>query len=772
MADASAVLPSRDSTSKAGPTKAAPRKPAPGRPSASGGATETTENQITPVLNRQQTEAVPSSSLQRESFGDSSSSPPQLARAETSPVPSHSLAINSTPKPSIPDRKAPEAPRTEPRLTPAGSPQAPSNYYALLKEKYEQEQAEKRRLEEQKSEQPQRSPSISTSSTANDNDNQDVVRVEDTAPPPPAEDEPPPPPESNSFQAIIASHKALQVKQTPKAPIIVSSSLHSRQESDVPPPPAPAEEQISVSTSLSSPFVEGRASKSKSSSPIEENQPIYRDLERGELIVKIFKGRDLKARKPMCKLRLEFSENFQQQTRVLDGSFPGFMQEFTISKKEWPFSSRLHIEVWDVGLIKNFLGSIPFEWPPSDPGYSKGVFTLTQKGKTVGNIEICVIDTAICSSKGQIEALCANTALYGMDQYDGKGLLGEGGGGVVRMIVRKIDQACFAVKVITKKHEVDARTEIEIMSMLNHPHCIKLAEMIEMKSNLYLIMPFMAGGSLGERQQTRNSKSFSEKESRRYVQEIASGLVYLHSQGIVHRDIKPENLMFTGPEKSASVKICDFGLATYKKQVMEEGCGTAPFLAPEIVRQQPYGKEVDLWALGVVVYYMLVGRLPFDQTNQKLLLYAIRNHDFTIPMELSGEAKHLIKSLMEPDAQRRLTAEEVLLHPFVLGVSLDNFVERKPEENELAHVSSKPESAVVPKARNLFEDDEDNDDAVSLFKKAKAQSKSASASKAMPSKSAPRVRATSPSPKELESPPPFPRQLSMDTEPPPPPPED
>lgn len=226
--------------------------------------------------------------------------------------------------------------------------------------------------------------------------------------------------------------------------------------------------------------------------------------------------------------------------------------------------------------------------------------------------------------------------------------------------------------------------------------------------------------------------------------------------------------MFTGPEKSASVKICDFGLATYKKQVMEDGCGTGPYLAPEILKQVPYGKEVDLWALGVVVFYMLAGRLPFDQTNQKLLFHAIKNHDYKMVAELSAEAKHLISSLMEPDPQKRLTAEEVLTHPYVLNQPLSNFTERKPEENEPP--PPREEQLVIPRARNLFNEEEDEDDAVALFKKAKAQAKG---SKATPSKAAPRARGVSPSPAKSEALPstPIAIPILMD-DPPPPPPED
>lgn len=268
-----------------------------------------------------------------------------------------------------------------------------------------------------------------------------------------------------------------------------------------------------------------------------------------------------------------------------------------------------------------------------------------------------------------------------------KKVLGKGSFATVRIAKKKPTAKLpdvpdvVAVKIVDKR-DVDSEElpllndEVEIMARVDHPSCIKLYEMYESSNYLMLVVEMCTGGELFDRIVKRyETGSFSEEEASKVVRQVAQGLKYLHTQGIVHRDLKPENLLYLTEADDADIKITDFGLAKYtqadKPALMTTACGTPGYVAPEIIIGDGYGKEVDLWSLGVITYIILCGFPPFYDQNHAALFQAIRNcrYDFPSPYwdNVSDSAKDLIKKLLVVDAEQRLTADQILQHPWIVA---------------------------------------------------------------------------------------------------------
>jgi calcium/calmodulin-dependent protein kinase I len=191
--------------------------------------------------------------------------------------------------------------------------------------------------------------------------------------------------------------------------------------------------------------------------------------------------------------------------------------------------------------------------------------------------------------------------------YDIKEKLGTGSFAVVKRAVRKSDGQQFAIKII-KKSKLNAdelavvHDEVEIMHKVNHPNCVQLLEMFETSKKMYMVLELLTGGELFDRIVKKGS--YSEKEASEVIKSVVSALQYLHDNGIVHRDLKPENLIYLGSSDDSAIKITDFGLAKYRGSAGSKGadmttaCGTPGYVAPEVLKNEPYGKAVDLWSLG------------------------------------------------------------------------------------------------------------------------------------------------------------------------------
>ena len=234
--------------------------------------------------------------------------------------------------------------------------------------------------------------------------------------------------------------------------------------------------------------------------------------------------------------------------------------------------------------------------------------------------------------------------------------LGKGTFGKVMLVRKKDNGKVFAMKIIKKaliekyKHVDHTKTERKVLGELNHPFLVKLRYAFQSKTKLYMVMDFISGGELFYH--LKRSKIFSVDRARFYTAEILIALEYLHSQSVVYRDLKAENILI---DTSGHIKLTDFGLS--KKLFAPENfktysfCGTPEYLAPEILLGVGHDKGVDYWSLGVLLYEMLSGELPFYNPNKQELYRSIVKADFQMKHYFSNDAQDLISKLIEPNVR-------------------------------------------------------------------------------------------------------------------------
>lgn len=209
---------------------------------------------------------------------------------------------------------------------------------------------------------------------------------------------------------------------------------------------------------------------------------------------------------------------------------------------------------------------------------------------------------------------------------------------------------------------------------MGHQNILTLVDYFETMNNLYLVTDLALGGELFDR--ICRKGSYYESDAADLIRATLSAVAYLHDHGIVHRDLKPENLLFRTPEDNADLLIADFGLSRIMDEeqfhVLTTTCGTPGYMAPEIFKKTGHGKPVDLWALGVITYFLLCGYTPFDRDSDFEEMQAILNADYSFtPIEywrgVSDHAKDFIRKCLTVDSAKRITAHEALQHPFVAG---------------------------------------------------------------------------------------------------------
>uniref|UniRef100_A0A667YL88 calcium/calmodulin-dependent protein kinase n=1 Tax=Myripristis murdjan TaxID=586833 RepID=A0A667YL88_9TELE len=261
------------------------------------------------------------------------------------------------------------------------------------------------------------------------------------------------------------------------------------------------------------------------------------------------------------------------------------------------------------------------------------------------------------------------------DEYQLFEELGKGAFSVVRRCVKISSGQEYAAKIINTK-KLSARDhqklerEARICRLLKHPNIVRLHDSISEEGFHYLVFDLVTGGELFEDIVAR--EYYSEADASHCIQQILESVHHCHVNGIVHRDLKPENLLLASKLKGAAVKLADFGLAIEvqgDQQAWFGFAGTPGYLSPEVLRKDPYGKPVDMWACGVILYILLVGYPPFWDEDQHRLYQQIKAgaYDFPSPEwdTVTPEAKDLINKMLTINPSKRITATEALKHPWI-----------------------------------------------------------------------------------------------------------
>ncbi|KAL3462991.1 kinase-like domain-containing protein [Aspergillus heterothallicus] len=256
--------------------------------------------------------------------------------------------------------------------------------------------------------------------------------------------------------------------------------------------------------------------------------------------------------------------------------------------------------------------------------------------------------------------------------------LGAGSYSVVKECVHIDTGQYYAAKVINKRlmagREHMVRNEIAILKKVSmgHQNILTLVDYFETMNNLYLVTDLALGGELFDR--ICRKGSYYESDAADLIRAILSAVAYLHDHGIVHRDLKPENLLFRTPEDNADLLIADFGLSRIMDEeqfhVLTTTCGTPGYMAPEIFSKRGHGKPVDIWAIGVITYFMLCGYTPFDRDSNLEEMQAILRADYSFTpikhwRDVSQTARDFIKACLTVEPSQRMTAHSALQHPWV-----------------------------------------------------------------------------------------------------------
>ena len=320
------------------------------------------------------------------------------------------------------------------------------------------------------------------------------------------------------------------------------------------------------------------------------------------------------------------------------------------------------------------------------------------------------------------------------DKYEIVEEIGAGGFSRVLKVKNKNTGVLYACKEMQKKKLTDMEgftREINIMIKLDHPNIIKLYEVYETETYVYIIMELCTGGELFDRiiDNTDQGKQFSEKQAASIFQQMMSAINYCHKNGIVHRDLKPENLLYLTKDANSPIKVIDFGMSKKfdKKNYMNEKVGTAYYISPEVLKGK-YDEKCDVWSAGVILYIIICGYPCFNGDTDEEIFEAIIKGKIIFPSpewdNVSDDAKNLIKKMCtSPD--KRLTAEQVLKEKWVnehapnsknavLPLKADGFKNyadsSKLRKAVLTFIASRLSEDEVKNIKKIFQSIDDNND--------------------------------------------------------------
>ncbi|KAG2688929.1 hypothetical protein I3843_09G115800 [Carya illinoinensis] len=302
--------------------------------------------------------------------------------------------------------------------------------------------------------------------------------------------------------------------------------------------------------------------------------------------------------------------------------------------------------------------------------------------------------------------------------------LGEGNFAKVKFARNVVSGENVAIKILDKekvlKHKMigQIKREISTMKLIRHPNVIRMYEVMASKMKIYIVLEFVTGGELFDKIASKGR--LKEDEARKYFQQLINAVDYCHSRGVFHRDLKPENLLL---DANGVLKVSDFGLSALPQQVREDGllhttCGTPNYVAPEVINNKGYdGAKADLWSCGVILFVLMAGYLPFEESNLMALYKKIFKADFTCPPWFSSSAKKLIKRILDPNPSTRITIAEVIENEWfkkgykppsfeqadVSLADVDGIFNEIGDSGELIVERREDEQPVAPVTMNAFE---------------------------------------------------------------------
>lgn len=256
-----------------------------------------------------------------------------------------------------------------------------------------------------------------------------------------------------------------------------------------------------------------------------------------------------------------------------------------------------------------------------------------------------------------------------LGKYEVGRTIGEGTFAKVKFARNTETGENVAIKVLAKstilKHRMveQIKREISIMKIVRHPCIVRLHEVLASQTKIYIIQEFVTGGELFDK--IVHLGRLSEDESRRYFQQLIDAISHCHSKGVYHRDLKPENLLL---DFHGNLKVSDFGLSALPQQGVEllyTTCGTPNYVAPEVLSNQGYdGAAADVWSCGIILYVLMAGYLPFDETDLPTLYTKIKAAEFSCPFWFSPGATSLIRKIIDPNPQTRIKIEGIKRDPW------------------------------------------------------------------------------------------------------------
>ncbi|KAF5747197.1 putative calcium-dependent protein kinase [Tripterygium wilfordii] len=279
------------------------------------------------------------------------------------------------------------------------------------------------------------------------------------------------------------------------------------------------------------------------------------------------------------------------------------------------------------------------------------------------------------SSSSQIDTILGKPYVDISTLYDLHKELGRGQFGITYLCTEKatgLKYACKSIsrrKLVDKKEIEDVKREILILQHLTgQPNIVEFKGAYEDKKNLHLVMELCSGGELFDRIIAKGT--YSEKEAAKIIRQVVNVVHVCHFMGVMHRDLKPENFLFASKDEYAPLKATDFGLSVFieEAKVYRDIVGSAYYVAPEVLRRN-YGKEIDVWSAGVILYILLCGEPPFWAENEKDIFNEILKGNLELNRSpwrsISSLAKDLVKKMLTQDPKKRITAAQALEHPWL-----------------------------------------------------------------------------------------------------------